>query len=101
MLSPEKWRFRSVQSLLFLQFSTYMHRTGFIVKKKQVDIKNYLGIPKNRDFFFSIFKVVYFATQKDALFKKLDIFFFFFQKDIMGQTYLCTKCNYNIKFRYL
>ena len=33
--SPEKWRFLALKSLLLPQFSTYSHRTGFIVKRKQ------------------------------------------------------------------
>ena len=37
--SPEKWHFGSLQSLLLPQFSTYRHRTGFIVKRKQVRIQ--------------------------------------------------------------
>ena len=43
--SPEKWRFLSLKSLLLPQFSTYRHRTGFIVQRKQVCISNYLGLP--------------------------------------------------------
>ena len=45
--SPEKWHFCSLQSLLLPQFSTYRHRTGFIVKRKWVGMPNYLGIPVN------------------------------------------------------
>ena len=45
--SPEKSCFRSLHGKLLPQFSTYMHRTGFIVKRKQVRITNYLGIPIN------------------------------------------------------
>ena len=37
----------TLQSLLLPQFSTYRHRTGFIVKRKQVHIPNYLRIPIN------------------------------------------------------
>ena len=64
--SPEKWRFPALKSLLLPQFSTYRHRTGFIVKRKQVRITNYLGLP----IIFFIFKVAYFAPKKYALFKK-------------------------------
>ena len=42
---PEKSCFQWLQSLLLPQFSTYWHRTGFIVQRKQVRIPNYLGIP--------------------------------------------------------
>ena len=42
-----QWRFRSLQSLLLPHFSTYRHWIGFIVKRKQVRISNYLGIPIN------------------------------------------------------
>ena len=45
--SSENWHFWSLQSPLLPQFSTYRHRTGFIVKRKQVPIANYLGIPVN------------------------------------------------------
>ena len=45
--SPEKWRFPALKSLLLPQFSTYRHRTGFILKRKQVRITNYLGLPMN------------------------------------------------------
>ena len=45
--APEKWHFWSLQSLLLSQFSTYSHRTGCIMKRKQVCITNYLGIPIN------------------------------------------------------
>ena len=60
--SGEKWRFQALKSLLLPQFSTYRHRTRFIVKRKQVLIKeslwqNYKLLKKN----LHIFKVVYFA----------------------------------------
>ena len=45
--SPEKWHFPALKSLLLPQFSTYRHWTGFIVKRKQVHIINYLGLPIN------------------------------------------------------
>ena len=45
--SPEKWHFSAAKSLLLTQFSTYRHQTGFMVKRKQVHITNYLGLPIN------------------------------------------------------
>ena len=51
IFSPEKWHFLALKSLLFLQFSTYRHWTGFIVKRKQACMLEYLGIPINFDFF--------------------------------------------------
>ena len=45
--SPEKSCFRSLQSLLLPQFSPYRHQPGFTVKRKQVRITNYRGIPIN------------------------------------------------------
>ena len=42
---PEQWCFPALKSLLPPQFSTYRYRTGFIVKRKQVRITNYLGLP--------------------------------------------------------
>ena len=67
---PEKWRFPALKSLLPPQFTTYRYRTGFIVKRKQVRITNYLGLPINLSFFLPIFKVVYFA--KKYTFKKIN-----------------------------
>ena len=62
--SPEKWRFRSLQSLLLPQFLTYRHRTRLIVKKKQVRITNYLGntnklVIKNTNFKIILFSKKY------------------------------------------
>ena len=51
------------------QFSTYRHRTGFIVKRKQVRITNYIGIPINLQFFLQISKVSYLSLKKYADFK--------------------------------
>ena len=51
-INRSKSDFRSLQSLLLPQFSTYRHRTGFIVKRKQVRIPNYLGIPINSFYLF-------------------------------------------------
>ena len=84
---PEKWHFLSLKSLLLLQFSTYRHPTGFIVKRKQVRITNYLGILINC------------LKKKLKLLKKCEfknIRFFF--KEIIRHTYICTKCNDNFKF---
>ena len=61
--SPGNWRFRSLQSKFLPQFSTYRHRTGFIVKRKQVRIEKYIGKPINLTVFFSLFKV--FFVRKD------------------------------------
>ena len=43
--SPEKRHILALKSLLLPQFSTYRHRTGFIVMRIQVHIANYLGLP--------------------------------------------------------
>ena len=55
--TPEKWRFRWLQSLLLPQFSTCRHRTGFILKRKWVWIQK--SIQQNYKFviFLQIFKV--------------------------------------------
>ena len=97
--SPEKWRFPALKSLLIAKFLTYRHRTGFIMKRKQVRISNYLSLPINW-FFLFYFKVGYFAQKKYALLKKFpkNSFFFLFQKYIIGHTYICTKFNDNFKF---
>ena len=56
-IKPCSWKvmFPVTSSLLLPQFSTYRHWTGFIVKRKQVRITNYLGIPINFFFFLKIF----------------------------------------------
>ena len=45
--SPEKWHFPALKSFCSTQFSAYRHRTGFSVKRKQVHITNYTGLPIN------------------------------------------------------
>ena len=76
------------------QLSTYRYWTGFIVKRKQVHIPIILAYLK-----IYFFLVAYFAPKKYALFKNFPIFFcFFFQKEIIGHTYICTKCNNYFKF---
>ena len=68
--SPEKLQFPALKSLRLSQFSTYRHRTGFIAKRKQVRIQEYLEIPINVViFFFFFFKVAYFAP-KNTSFQK-------------------------------
>ena len=79
--SREKSCLWSLQSLLLLQFSTYWHRTGFIVKRKRVHTTNYFGMPINVYFiFFQIFEV-FILPKEYALFKNfLKIYYsFFFQ----------------------
>ena len=80
--SPEKWCFPALKSLLLPQFSTYRHRTGFIVKRKQVRITNYLGCPINLLFFIVfIFSSCLFCQKKYALFKIFpEIYYYFFSK---------------------
>ena len=87
--TPEKWRFPALESLLLPQFATYRHRTGFIVKRKQMRISNYLGLPINFFLLFKIFKVAYFAPKNYALFKKFPKNYcsLFFQKEIIGHMY--------------
>ena len=79
--------------------STYRHRTGFIVKRKQVRKPNYLGIPINWCF-FTFFKVVHFAKKNTSISKNSlkFIIHFFFQKNIIGHTYIFNKWNDNFKF---
>ena len=68
---PEKWHFRSLQSLLLPQFSTYRHRTGFIVKRKQVvRIQNYLRIPINFKVFFYRFLKLFILPKIIHVFQK-------------------------------
>ena len=51
-------------------------------------------------FFIFIIKVAFFAPQKYAIFKKFHTVYynFFFQKEIIGHTYIFTKCTGNFKF---
>ena len=96
--SPKKWHFSVLKRILLPQFSTYRHRTGFNVKRKQVRITNYLGLPINLYLYF-FFSSCSFCSKKYALFKKFPkIYSFFFQKEIIGHTYICTKCIDNFKF---
>ena len=44
------------------------------------------------------FKVVNFARKKHFSEKFPNIYSFFFQKEIIGHTYICAKCNDNLKF---
>ena len=95
--SPEKWCFRSLQSLLLRQFSTYRHRTGFIVKRKQVCMQKLSrNTYKLVRFFLPIFKVIYFTPQKKTCNSENSIKTFFL-KSILHM-YICTKCNDNFKF---
>ena len=76
--TPEKWHFMSLQSLLLPLFSTYRHWTEFIVKRKQVCITNYLGIPINWwKNFLQIFKVII-LPQKIWAFQKPHIIYYSF-----------------------
>ena len=73
--------FRHSKSLLLIQFSTYRNRTGFIVKRKQVHIANYLRIPINCYFFYQFLKL-FILPKKYTHFKKFHkIYSFFFQAE--------------------
>ena len=96
--SPEKLLFPELKSLLLPQFSMYRHQTWFIVKTKQVHITYYLGLPincKNKTYKFLILFFCDFFFIFSKTFKSIH---FFFQKEIIGHTYICTKCNDNFKF---
>ena len=99
--SPEKSCFRSLQSLLLPQFSTYRHQTGFIVKRKQTGA--YYQLSLNTYKFVKIkckiLKVVYFV-QKNMCISNNSIKFIiiFFQKEIIRHTYIFIKCIDNFKF---
>ena len=62
-------------------------------------ITNYLCLPINF-YFIVIFKVAYFSPKKYAISKKSIKFIipFFFLKEIIGHTYIFTKCIDNFKF---
>ena len=52
-------------------------------------------------FFKQIFKVVYFAQKNTHLSKnslKFIIKYLFFHKEVIGYTYICSKCIDNLKF---
>ena len=46
-------------------------------------------------FFLQILKLF---CQKNMHFQKIPNFYFFFQNEIIGHMYICTKCNGNFKF---
>ena len=98
--SPEKWHFPVLKSLLHPQFSIYRHQTRFIVKRKQVRITNYLSLSIN--WFLKSYKFLKLVIllKKIALFKKFPKIYYsiFFQNEIIGHMYICTKCNDNFKF---
>ena len=99
--SPENWHFPAIKILCSPQFWTYRHRTGFIVKRKQVCITNYLGIPIKNFIFYKFLKFFFFfAPKKYTDFKKFPKIYysFFFHKKWIGHTYICTKCNDDFKF---
>ena len=74
--------------------------TGFNVKRKQVRISNYLGIPINFYFFLlQIFLIVYFAKKNMRISKNsIKFIIHFFQKKIIWHIYIFTKYNANFKF---
>ena len=88
--SPEKWRFPALKSLLLPQFSTNRHQTGFIVKRKQVRITNYLSLPINWLLLFFFFLKLMILPQKNTHFSKHStkfIIHFFSKRD--NWAYLC------------
>ena len=101
---PCHWKvtFSGTKKIIEPQFSTYRHRTGFIVKRKQVRISPCLSFPLNWLFFFIlILKVAYFGTKKYVILKKISkiYFWFFFKKPALRSTYICTIFNDNFKFK--
>ena len=61
--------------------------SGFIVKKKQVRITNYLGLPKNWQVNF-FFKVAYFAPKNTLISKKTIKMYYSFLKDNSEYVYM-------------
>ena len=109
--SHEKSRFRSLQSILLPQFSTYRHKTGFIVKRKQVRITNYL---RNTYKYIYIYIYIYifffykfltlFILPKNTHFSKNSIKFiihFFFRKRYLGIRIYVLNVMITSNFRYL
>ena len=98
--SPEKWHFPALKRYQRPQFSTYRHRTGFIMKRKQVHISPCDCLPLNLlVFFILILKFAYFGTKKYAILKKFPKIYLwsFFQNPALKYTYICTICNDNFK----
>ena len=98
--SPEKSHFPALKRYQHPQFSTYRHRTGFIMKRKQVRISLCDALPLNwLVFFILILKVAYFGPKKFAVFKNFPKIYlwFFFQNPALKYTYLWTICNDNFK----
>ena len=102
LLQPLPWKVtfsgtqKSSQPTLFnLQASDLVHCEEETGAYYQLSRLTYKLVKKKL-----IFKVAYFAKKKYALFKKFPKIYysFFFQKNIIGHTYICTKCNDNFKF---
>ena len=69
--AAEKWCLWLLQTLLLPQFLTYRHRTGFIMKRKQVRMPNWLLIPINsQQKKFTNFFICLFCPPKIWAFKK-------------------------------
>ena len=91
-LSPEKWRFPALKSLLLPQFWTYRHRTGFIVKWKQLLIKESLCQNfKLVNIFYKFLKLSILTKQKYAYFKKFHNIYYsiFFKWLSFIHIYIC------------
>ena len=98
--SPENLCFWQMKSLLIAQFSTYKHRTRFIVKRKQVRIEVYRYTTYT--FLFFIFKLmkIFFHVKNMRISKKSLNFIVHYNctEFILPYTYLYTKCNDIFKF---
>ena len=73
---------------------------GFSVKRKQVRITNYTGLPINCELYFFFNLKLLILPKKYALFKTFPKIYysFFSSKIVIGHTYICTICNDNFKF---
>ena len=98
--SPEKWNFPALKRHQTPQFSTYRHRTGFIVKRKQVRIIPYIMEPLNWLKKKKKNLKLLILAKTNAIFKKIHRIYFWicFHKYIWNYTYICTICNDNFKF---
>ena len=77
----KKLRFPALKSLLLSQFSTYRHRTWFIVERKQVRISNYLGLPIKFYILFLFLKLLILPPKNMRISKNsINLLLFFFKK---------------------
>ena len=92
--SPEKWHFRHSNDLSSHSFQPTGIKLGSLWRGNRCKLQRF--IYKLFIFFFKLLIL----PKKYALFKKFPKIYYsiFFQKPVIGHTYICTKCIDNFKF---